>query len=308
MKILLVDDEPIALQTMQNFIETSEYHNLNILTANNTSKAWDIISQETPDIVFTDIQMPCENGISLLQKIHENHFQIRLIFVSGYSEFGYAQAALKYDAFDYLLKPIEYTSFISCLKKAVNSIHHEKNTNKQKEMLSKFFKDNQLLLKKQFIETLLLSPAFHVSPDILQQCISLGLNFENFCLVGIKCNTNNTVDILQNQEYFISYSISDRINKKYESLVSCYIGNIVYILVPVPNDHDTQQLIDFAQGLISYAEDKLFSSITISISEICHSIQQISKLNKQIQYCFSYSSSNNVLPDDNILFFTEICC
>ena len=306
MKILLVDDEPIAIHTMKNMIKTSEYSYCTVFTANSANSAWQIITLESPDIIFTDIQMPCENGISLLQKIHEHQLNLLLIFVSGYSEFSYAQAALKYNAFDYLLKPLSHDSFISCLKKAILFIQTRENSLKQQEVLSRFFKENHLLLKKQFMETLLISPSAHFSPNILHQCISLGLNPDEFCLMGVKCNTKNCSHILQNQEYYISYSISEKINKEYESVASCYIGNIVYILIPVSDIHDTEKLLNFAQSLIRYAEENLFSSITIGISEISHSIQQISKLNKQIQYCFSYGNSNVTLPDDNILFFTEI--
>lgn len=306
MKVLLIDDEPIALQTMKNIIVNSEYHDFTIFTANTAITAWKIITEKSPDIIFTDIQMPCENGISLLKKIHDNHLDIPLIFVSGYSEFSYAQSALRYDAFDYILKPLNHNDFISCLKKAVNFIHTRESNQKQKEMLSKFFKENQLLLKKQFMETLLINPISHFSPEVIHQYVSLGLNPDTFCLIGIKCNTNNRMNILQNQEYFISYSISDRINKKYEDLASCYIGNVVYILMPLTDEDETDTIITLAQSLIQYAKEKLFSSITVGISEISHSIQHISKLNKQIQYCFSYSNSNDLLSDDNILFFTEI--
>lgn len=164
MKILLVDDESIALQTMENIIRQSDFKSHTILTASNAADAWTIIQTENPDILFSDIQMPCENGISLLQKISESQLKLLVIFVSGYSEFSYAQAALKYDAFDYLLKPLNSEVFLSCLKKAINAIQEQENMEKQKKMLSKFFKENQSLLKKQFIETLLINPVTSFSP------------------------------------------------------------------------------------------------------------------------------------------------
>lgn len=62
MKILLVDDESIALQTMENIIRQSDFKSHTILTASNAADAWTIIQTENPDILFSDIQMPCENG------------------------------------------------------------------------------------------------------------------------------------------------------------------------------------------------------------------------------------------------------
>lgn len=306
MTILLVDDEQIAVKTMENIIRQSEFQHSSVFTADNATDAWDIITKEHPDIIFTDIQMPCESGISLLKKIHEAQLDTLLILVSGYSEFSYAQSALRYDAFDYLLKPLNYDTFISCLKSAVSAMKEKENEQMQKEMLEKFFKENRLLLKKQYMETLLLNPVSGFSPEFLHQCISLGLNPQQFCLMGVRCNANNRVTIHQNQEYYISYSISQKINKEYESVVSCYIGNIVYILMPVSSINDTEEVTDFAQSLTRYAKEKLFSSIIIGVSEVSSSIQQFPKLHKQLSYCFSYSTSGAILPDNNILFFIEI--
>ena len=140
MKILLVDDESIALQTMENIIRQSDFKSHTILTASNAADAWTIIQTENPDILFSDIQMPCENGISLLQKnIRITAKNCWSSFVSGYSEFSYAQAALKYDAFDYLLKPLNSEVFLSCLKKAINAIQ-EQEIWKSRKILSKFLR------------------------------------------------------------------------------------------------------------------------------------------------------------------------
>ena len=84
--------------------------------------------------------MPCENGISLLQKISESQLKLLVIFVSGYSEFSYAQAALKYDAFDYLLKPLNSEVFLSCLKKAINVNSGTGKYGKQKKYFPNFLR------------------------------------------------------------------------------------------------------------------------------------------------------------------------
>lgn len=156
------------------------------------------------------------------------------------------------------------------------------------------------------MEPLLINPVTSLSPELLHQCISLGMNPDLFYLHGIKCNTTNRMNILQNQEYYISYSLSKKINKEYDGIASCYIGNIVYILLPVSSDNSLSEVQRFAQKLISYAKEQLFSTIIVGISELGTSILQFSKLNKQVLYCFSYNASETASQDDDILFFTEI--
>ena len=72
MKILLVDDESIALQTMENIIRQSDFKSHTILTASNAADAWTIIQTENPDILFSDIQMPCETELVFFRK-YPNH-------------------------------------------------------------------------------------------------------------------------------------------------------------------------------------------------------------------------------------------
>lgn len=117
MKLLIVDDEPIILSNIKNIITQSEFKDLEILTANNAAEAYDVINSNSPEIILTDIQMPQENGIHLLIKISELNYSPIVIFITGYSDFSYMQSALRYKAFDYLLKPITDTALIPCLKK-----------------------------------------------------------------------------------------------------------------------------------------------------------------------------------------------
>lgn len=72
MKILLVDDESIALQTMENIIRQSDFKSHTILTASNAADAWTIIQTENPDILFSDIQMPCKTELVFFRK-YPNH-------------------------------------------------------------------------------------------------------------------------------------------------------------------------------------------------------------------------------------------
>lgn len=72
MKILLVDDESIALQTMENIIRQSDFKSHTILTASNAADAWTIIQTENPDILFSDIQMPVKTELVFFRK-YPNH-------------------------------------------------------------------------------------------------------------------------------------------------------------------------------------------------------------------------------------------
>lgn len=305
MKLLVVDDEPIILSSIKNIIAQSEFKDLEILTANNAAKAYDVINSNSPEIILTDIQMPKENGIHLLIKISELNYSPIVIFITGYSDFSCMQSALRYKAFDYLLKPITDTALIPCLKKAIHNWQEKEHMQKLSSILSNFYKENKQTIKKQIFENLLISPVSlqnHISQD---QLISLGLNYPCFCMIGVKCNVNVTKP-LQNQEYYIAYTLSHVISQRYPLLTSCYLGNCVYILYPVNNiESSAEEINQFAEYISHYVRKNLFSSISICISKIETDLYNTYKLNKQIQYCFSVNDTS-AESDSNIIFYEDI--
>ena len=89
-----------------------------------------------PDIVVSDVQMPKATGLDLIRIARENALTIQFIFISGYQEFEYVKEAMRYNAVDYLLKPISMEELQGTLEKAVRKmseqavikiLHEEKN-------------------------------------------------------------------------------------------------------------------------------------------------------------------------------------
>ena len=85
-----------------------------------------LIEKIQPDIVFLDIEMPRMDGFGMLHRLHEKNFHI--IFTTAYDQ--YAIKAIKYAAFDYLLKPID----IEELKLAISKIHSPQQTYNGKKL------------------------------------------------------------------------------------------------------------------------------------------------------------------------------
>lgn len=310
MKLLIVDDEPIILNSLKDMLLHTDYAGFTILTADNAMDAYELLQEEQPQIMLCDIQMPCLSGIDLLKKIYEDEvIDTNVIFITGYPDFHYAQSAIRYKAFDYLLKPVTKETLLPCLDKAVSSWELHERTRKLSATLTQFYKENRSLLKKQFLENLLINPLSSFSTDFFRQSVSLGLKFERFCMIGIRCDMRSE-NLLQNQEYYIAYSLSLFINQDYRELTSCYIGNIVYVLYPLSSADSPQQIQDcldkFTASISAYARDRLLSCLTISISRTADSVQQIPSLNKQILQCFSFDRAYFSTENDNVIFFDDI--
>lgn len=95
MKVLLVDDESYMTEYFKKLVDWKSYGFEEVLTASGGSIARDLIEQKKPELLVTDIRMPRVSGLDLVKYIDEKNYPTKTIILSGYSEFEYAQQALR---------------------------------------------------------------------------------------------------------------------------------------------------------------------------------------------------------------------
>ncbi|WP_164779774.1 response regulator transcription factor [Paenibacillus kobensis] len=117
-KVFLVDDEPLVLEGLKLLVDW-ETHGFEICgEARDGEEALQAIGQIRPDLVVTDIRMPVMSGLELIRQARESlNSDSHFIVLSGYSDFSYAHTAMRYEATDYLLKPIDSEEFDRALRK-----------------------------------------------------------------------------------------------------------------------------------------------------------------------------------------------
>lgn len=104
---IIAEDEELLLQNIIQKVEQCSAGFTVVGAAQTGSQAYELIEKTNPDLVISDIRMPVMDGISLLKKVREQYPNIDFIITSGYSDFEYARSAIKYQATEYLLKPID---------------------------------------------------------------------------------------------------------------------------------------------------------------------------------------------------------
>jgi len=110
-KCLIVDDEPLAIEVIENHIDQLEDLEV-VATARNAIKAFEILEREDIDLVFLDIQMPKLTGIDFLKSIKNPP---KVIFTTAYID--YALESYELDVVDYLVKPVSFQRFLKAVNK-----------------------------------------------------------------------------------------------------------------------------------------------------------------------------------------------
>ncbi|WP_299252419.1 LytTR family DNA-binding domain-containing protein [uncultured Cytophaga sp.] len=109
---LIVDDEPMALSLMEDYVKKIPFLDLRGICSN-AFQALEKVHEEKIDLLFLDIQMPELNGIELSRSLSKN---TRVVFTTAFDQ--YALDGFKVDALDYLLKPYNFEEFYTAALKA----------------------------------------------------------------------------------------------------------------------------------------------------------------------------------------------
>lgn len=120
-KTLLVDDEFLALNLLETFVQKIPEMVI-VDKVKNPLKAIDILNREPVDLLFLDIQMPTLSGTEMLKTIQNPPVTI---FTTAYAD--YAVEAFSLNAIDYLLKPFSFERFLQAVNKARERIHFQRS-------------------------------------------------------------------------------------------------------------------------------------------------------------------------------------
>ena len=129
-KVLLIDDEKLALEYLENIIDW-EYYGFRIVGSTmDAEQALSIYRKERPDLIISDVKMPRMTGIELAQIIRENDKNSRILFMSGYRDFYYVKQAIRLGIDDYLLKSdVNEEIFLDKILKLKKEIEKEQSRN-----------------------------------------------------------------------------------------------------------------------------------------------------------------------------------
>ncbi len=147
-RVMLVDDEPAAVNLIENIIKKKCSNYKVIATASHGREALEMMKTQVPDLIITDIQMPVMNGLELLEEVKEKYPEVMGIIISGYQEFEYAQEAIRQGAFGYILKPIVPSEFVAVLKnieEALKSKYYRGRNELMHRMVKDMFIEEELL-------------------------------------------------------------------------------------------------------------------------------------------------------------------
>ena len=130
-KIIIVDDEKNIRDRLAHFFPWSEAGFEVVGIAENGVEALELIKQERPHAVLTDVRMPEMTGLELAKEIQKSYSEIKVVILSAYDDFRYAQDAIRSGVKGYLLKPLMKNDFFSVFTKLQEELREDEKVNER---------------------------------------------------------------------------------------------------------------------------------------------------------------------------------
>ena len=232
LRVLLVDDEIMIREGFKRLFDW-EAHDCQVVgEAGDGMEALAQIDALRPDIVIMDINIPIMSGLKVIQLSRIKHPQIAYVIVSGYDDFSYCQQALRLQITDYILKPVNYEEFGTCIDNLKISLFEQRVSQAQEpqEQAERVITGITRYLQEHLAEEVSLSvlaEQFHLNPQYISQLFKneIGVGFLAY-LTNIRMerakklllSTSLSVAEVAEQSGYGDYRVFTKVFKKSEGI------------------------------------------------------------------------------------------
>lgn len=151
-KLVIVEDEDHIRHSLERFIPWEKLGFQVVNTFSDGSDALEYLKANPCDAVLTDIMMRRMSGLELIRNLHEISPEIKVVILSGHSDFSYAQQAIQYQVVHYLVKPVDEDELMDVFKGIKEQLDFERE---EQSLTESENRDIRLMLQKSFFRELL---------------------------------------------------------------------------------------------------------------------------------------------------------
>lgn len=245
-RLLIVDDEQMTRYGLTQLFDWSKLNVEVVGEADDGTTALPLLEKLRPDILFTDVKMAHMDGIELAERAREKYPDLKIVFLSAYSEVDYVRSALKVRALDYILKPVDYDEIEQCFHKVIQQIEAERLVQTAMRKMEDQISEGLPTMKEHLLSALLKgqSPsgerleaqmeALHLKKDRPFSAAAVVLDPDEGALASC-CGFQNDWPLLSTalknisneilEEYFQGFSLDDPFTQKRLVLVLFLYGD-----------------------------------------------------------------------------------
>ncbi|MGE5614581.1 MAG: response regulator [Bacillota bacterium] len=323
-KLIIVDDEDEVRQGILQNINWEKYGFQVAGEAENGREALDHIEKEVPDLVITDIKMPVMDGLELSSILKESFPTVKIVIITGFDDFKYAQQAIKYGVLEYILKPVLPKDIEDLLERLKRLLDEEHEHNEDIKRLKEHYNNSLPVMRDKFLTSLITGKLKEAEIESKVRNFDLKLLGKIFmaAVIGIDNNSLKQGNFESEDTELISFAvfnIADEIVKKHSAgEVFIYPEHPVVITCFDSGDNSAayRRTFSILEEIRQSVEKYLKFTITIGLGNACDSAGMLGESYKSALTALDYRlliGNNKVIyiddvepqPKNNILFDEE---
>ncbi|MCD8014494.1 MAG: response regulator [Lachnospiraceae bacterium] len=288
--VLLVDDEEDVIQVMQKKIDWIGLGFRVMGYAHNGAEALEIVDEEQPDVVLTDIKMPYMDGLAMSRRLKERYPNIKILIFTGFDEFEYAKEAIEIEVEQYLLKPVNADELISAFSKIRQTLDREMDEKRNIDKLRNYYQESLPLLQENFF-TLLIDgriPEEKLSGYLTDYQIEFDgpyyiVTILHISTTGYEMEIDPTLMVLS-----VRRLAEEQLDARYRSRLSMYLGDIVVISQLASDDGAVTAYTDSMDAFCRQAKRVCGARVTAGVGFVCSRLQDLRQSYQGAREAVSY--------------------
>lgn len=281
LRVLLVDDEYYFRKLLIQLIDWEALGYIIEEEAENGSQALELARQEQYDLIVADINMPGMTGLDFVEALRSSNIETKVIFITSYDIFEFAQAAITLGASYYLLKPVDEDE----LSRALTEIREEFLQEMQSTLDVKYLKEQvertKPLLRDHFVRQLLLyEPSDR--PETLNQhaqFYDIPLNTRGYVAFVVEIDELDVRYSKEQERQLWRFAVKNILKDTFESSGAyCAVidgeDNKIAMLVGHNKDQD-KELMELCDQARSFIDQRMHLGVTLAIGQTYESLSQV---------------------------------
>jgi two-component system, response regulator YesN len=281
-KILIIDDEAVVRNSISRNIKWDEFGFELSDACEDGKKAIEAIDKYKPDVVITDICMPFLDGIELTRYISSKYPNTKVIILTGFDEFEYAQQAIKLDVFDFILKPITPNELKKVLNKLRTKLDEENNNTESLNRLKEQLRESLPLLKERFLNRVALGYIKNEKVEEKLKYFDINLKGHYYLAIALDLDDYRESGMFKHGDddellYFAICNICEEIISR-EYIGEVFQNNRNCIIIFLSDDDDCllqESATRLSEEIRSAIEKYLKFTITVGIGTICSDLKSL---------------------------------
>ncbi|NEZ41945.1 response regulator [Paenibacillus alvei] len=276
-KLILVDDEEDVREGVLHEIDWEALGFTVVETAENGQEAMEHIERWKPDIVVTDIHMPFMNGLQLAEWIRSHDPSIRIIILTGYDEFEYAQKAIKLQIDEYVLKPFSASDLQAALVKVKQQMDQEVAEKNNLLILQDHYRKSLPVLQHVFLSSLLTGKCS--LEDIQEKCAryEMDLSGSAYLVSAIQMDHNKE----EKNRYLLQFAVcniaEELVLKHILGRVFIHHDHVVVLTMSINQEEEgmSRETIGIVEEILQSVHRFLKITVTIGVGTVVNDLSEL---------------------------------